>query len=77
MESALSNEILEFHLPDRAGINGQHLFSCCIIFHTAWGLNPSHYQGYLYEQKNVDMVNLVLTELDALHQNILEHNIKL
>ena len=32
---------------------------------------------YLYEQKNVDMVNLVLTELDALHQNILEHNIKL
>lgn len=47
------------------------------VIHTAWGLNPSHYQGYLYEQKNVDMVNLVLTELDALHQNILEHNIKL
>lgn len=33
---------------------------------TAGGENPSNYSGVLYEQKNVDMANLVLTEWQAL-----------
>lgn len=37
---------------------------------TAWGGNPSHYQGYLNEQKNVDLANLFLTEMTALHENV-------
>ena len=39
------------------------------------GERPSHYHGYLYEQKNVDMTNLVLTEAMALLANANEHNI--
>lgn len=31
------------------------------------GAKPSHYQAYLNEQKNVDLANLFLTEMQALH----------
>lgn len=47
------------------------------ILHTAAGQNPSHYQGYLYEQKNVVMANLVLTEMTALQENAAAHNVRL
>lgn len=39
------------------------------MLHTAWGAKPSHYQGYLNEQKNVDIANLFLTEMKALREN--------
>lgn len=44
---------------------------------TGVGSNPSHLQGYLYEQKNVDMANLVLTEMSALQNNTNTHHFKL
>lgn len=44
---------------------------------TGVGTKPSHLQGYLYEQKNVDMANLVLTEMSALHESADAHNLKL
>lgn len=47
------------------------------VLHTAAGQNPSHYQGYLYEQKNVVMANLVLTEMAALQENAAAHNVRL
>ena len=33
------------------------------------GLHPSHYQAYLNERKNVDISNLFLTEMFALHRD--------
>lgn len=42
---------------------------------TGSGENPSHYQGYLNEQKNVDIANLFLTEMAALHQNVKNNNV--
>lgn len=39
------------------------------MLNTAWGAKPSHYQGYLNEQKNVDIANLFLTEMKALREN--------
>lgn len=36
---------------------------------TGWGAKPSHYQGYLNEQKNVDIANLFLMEMKALQDN--------
>ncbi len=37
---------------------------------TGAGERPSHYQGALMEQKNVDMANLLLTEMAALQENV-------
>ena len=33
------------------------------------GAKPSHYQAYLNEQKNVDLANLFLTEMQSLHSD--------
>ena len=44
---------------------------------TGYGANPSHYQGYLMEQKNVDLANLFLTEMAALRSNCNENNVVL
>ena len=44
---------------------------------TGKGENPSHYQGYLYEQKNVDLVNLFLTEMLALHEDAAKKHVKI
>lgn len=42
---------------------------------TGWGAKPSHYQGYFYEQKNVNLANLFLTEMKALRSNCLSNNV--
>ncbi len=42
---------------------------------TGWGENPSHYQGHLMEQKNVDLVNLFLSEMNALRRNVTTNQI--
>ncbi len=47
------------------------------MLHTARGEKPSHYQDYLKEQKNVDLANLFLTEMQALHKNAEENNLSL
>lgn len=47
------------------------------MLHTGKGEKPSHYQGYLNEQKNVDLANLFLTEMQALHKNAEENNLTL
>jgi len=39
------------------------------MLNTGWGAKPSHYQGYLNEQKNVDIANLFLLEMKALQDN--------
>lgn len=45
--------------------------------YTGSGSNPAKYHSYLYEMKNVDMVNLVLTEMQTLRNNAMEKGIKL
>lgn len=47
------------------------------MIYTGAGRRPSHYHKYLYEQKNVDMANLVLTESEELHKNAVAHNIRI
>lgn len=42
---------------------------------TGVGEKPSHYQGFLMEQKNVDIANLLLTEMIALHGNVKANNV--
>lgn len=38
-------------------------------------LEPSHYHSYFYETKNVNIINLVLTEMQALHEDAQKKNI--
>ena len=47
------------------------------MLNTGRGGRPSHYHDYLKEQRHVDLANLVLTEMQALHENAAAHNIKL
>ena len=47
------------------------------MLNTGRGGRPSHYHDYLKEQRHVDLANLVLTEMQALHENADAHNIKL
>lgn len=47
------------------------------MLNTGRGGQPSHYHDYLKEQRHVDLANLVLTEMQALHENAAAHNIKL
>lgn len=37
---------------------------------SAWGKNPSHYQTYLQEQQNVNIINIALTHADSLAKDI-------
>lgn len=39
------------------------------------GANPPVYQGVLYEPKNVDLANLILTEMAALHKDAQERGV--
>lgn len=41
------------------------------------GANPAAYQDVLYETKNVNMVNLILTEMKALHEDMQKRGIKI
>lgn len=44
---------------------------------TGKGTKPSHYQGYFNEQRNVDIINLFLTEMMALQKNIADNKVVL
>lgn len=44
---------------------------------TGKGVKPSHYQEYLYETRNVDTINLFLTEMMALQKNIADNKVTL
>lgn len=44
---------------------------------TGKGIRPSHYQMYLFEQKNVDMANLFLMELLPLKESMIQNQIDL
>ena len=44
---------------------------------TGKGVKPSHYQGYFYEARNVDIINLFLTEMMALQKNIADNSVVL
>ena len=44
---------------------------------TGSGARPSHYHSYLQEQKNVDTINLVLTEMAALRQDMAARSVKI
>lgn len=37
---------------------------------SAWGQNPSHYQTYLQEKQNVNIINIALTHADSLAKDI-------
>ena len=41
------------------------------------GAHPAAYQDVLYETKNVNMVNLILTEMKALHEDMQKRGIKI
>ena len=47
------------------------------MLYTAYGIHPSHYHDVLKEQRHVDLANLVLTEMQALHDSADAHNVKL
>lgn len=47
------------------------------MLYSAQGENPSHYQGVLKEQKNVNLANIVLTHADSLNEDIIKRNISL
>ncbi|MCR5175761.1 MAG: zinc ribbon domain-containing protein [Anaerovibrio sp.] len=47
------------------------------MLNTGKGVNPSHYHGYFYEPRNVDTINLFLTEMQALQKNIADNNVRL
>ncbi len=68
--------------------NGIHTFSVYSLYDidadgnivpgmltSAQGRNPSHYQAYLKEQQNVNIVNLALTSADSLKQDMDSKNI--
>lgn len=40
------------------------------MLYSGGGLNPSHYHEVLKEQKNVDMANILLTEMKPLHKYV-------
>lgn len=42
---------------------------------SASGENPSHYQAYLKEQRNVNIANAVLTHLESLNRDLRERNV--
>lgn len=44
---------------------------------TGAGAKPSHYQAYFNEQRNVDTINLFLTEMMALQKNIADNKVVL
>ena len=44
---------------------------------TGKGAKPSHYQEYFYEPRNVDTINLFLTEIIALQKNIADNKVTL
>ena len=44
---------------------------------TGKGVKPSHYQGYFNEVRNVDIINLFLTEMMALQKNIADNSVVL
>ena len=44
---------------------------------TGKGAKPSHYQEYFYETRNVDTINLFLTEMMALQKNIADNKVAL
>lgn len=47
------------------------------MLYTGGGENPGHYHGVLYEQKNVDMMNIFLTEAIPLLDNARKNNVLL
>ncbi len=47
------------------------------MLYTGHGAYPSHYHDVLKEQRHVDLANLVLTEMQALHDSADAHNVKL
>ena len=63
--------------------NDRHVFSVYALYDvdannnivpgmltSAWGKNPSHYQTYLQEQQNVNIINIALTHADSLAKDI-------
>lgn len=47
------------------------------MLNTGAGARPSHYHDYLKEQRHVDLANLVLTEMQALHENADANHVQL
>ncbi|SEJ54504.1 hypothetical protein SAMN05660742_11019 [Propionispira arboris] len=47
------------------------------MLYSGWSAKPSHYQEPLKEQKNVDIANLFLTEMVALHENVHSNKVDL
>lgn len=47
------------------------------MLYTAHGAYPRNYNDVLKEQRHVDLANLVLTEMQALHDSADAHNVKL
>lgn len=47
------------------------------VLTTGAGENPSHYQSYLNEKKNVDIANLFLTEMKVLQGNVKVNKVSL
>ncbi|MCH3950911.1 MAG: zinc-ribbon domain-containing protein [Acidaminococcus sp.] len=45
------------------------------MLYSGVGFRPGHYHGYLYEQKNVDMCNLLLEDLPALFVDADKHKV--
>ena len=44
---------------------------------SAQGKNPSHYQGYLQEQQNVNIINIALTHADSLAKDINDRGVSI
>ena len=40
------------------------------------GIRPSHYQGFLYESENVDLVNMFLKALPVFYEPVMGEPIK-
>lgn len=47
------------------------------MLHTGGGESPSHYQGPLYEQKNVDLMNIYMRQVQSLLKATQAKNITL
>ena len=47
------------------------------MLNSGWGPNPIHYHSYLQEQKNVDMVNIFLTEMKTLHKYVDDNKVSI
>ncbi len=69
--------------------NNTHIFSIYSVYDvndngeivpgmltSASGKNPSHYQAYLNEQQNVNIINTALTHVDSLREDMNSRNIK-